>query len=98
MQLKTYASTVWEICRNCGGATFHLPCLEVQHVIETPHPAIPLGFFFPRKYGSRLSDEHGERIPQGISQMEKRNSSKWTQSMLADYCWTLVRETSTEYC
>jgi hypothetical protein len=43
-----------------------------------------------------VSDKHGERIPQDISQMEKRNSSKWPPSMLADYCRTLVQETPTE--
>jgi hypothetical protein len=44
--------------RNCGGgATFHIPCLVVQHVV-TPFPAIPLEFF-PGKYGV-FSDEHGE--------------------------------------
>jgi hypothetical protein len=34
-----------KLCRNCGGATFHIPRLGVQHVVESPFPAIPLGFF-----------------------------------------------------
>jgi hypothetical protein len=56
--LKTYTATFWEIkirkiCRNCGAATFLTLCIGVQHVIETPFPAISLGFF-PRKCKSHL--------------------------------------------
>jgi hypothetical protein len=40
-----------KIRRNYGGATFPILCLGVQHVIATPFPAIPTGFF-PGKYGS----------------------------------------------
>ena len=80
-----YASTVWEICRNCGGATFHLLCLGVQHVIETPHPPIPLGFFFSRKYGSRLwrawwKDPSGY-IP---------NGKKETAANGLKVCWLII--------
>ena len=39
--------------RICGGATFLLLCLGVQHVIENPFPATSFGFF-PGKYGCRL--------------------------------------------
>jgi hypothetical protein len=28
--------------------------------------------------------------------MEKRYSGKWNPDMVADYCWTLVRDTATE--
>lgn len=48
--------------------------------------------FFPDNLGA-VSDEHGERFHQQIAQMEKRYSGKWTPNMLADYCWTLKRET-----
>jgi hypothetical protein len=49
--------------------------------------------FFPENMGA-ISDEHGERFHQEISQMEKRYSGKCNENMLADFCWTLHRETS----
>jgi hypothetical protein len=47
--------------------------------------------FFPENLGA-VSDEHGERFHQDISNMEKRHQGKWSLSMLADYCWTLKRD------
>jgi hypothetical protein len=47
--------------------------------------------FFPENLGA-VSDEHGERFHQDISNMEKRYQSKWSLRMLADYCWTLKRD------
>ena len=38
-----------------------------------------------------VSDEHGERFHKETATMEKRYQGKWSTSMLADYCWTLVR-------
>ena len=53
--------------------------------------------FFPENLGD-VSDEHGERFHQDIVTMEKRYQGKFKPSMLADYCWTLMRDTSnTEY-
>jgi hypothetical protein len=49
-----------------------------------------LSDFFPEILGA-VSDEHGERFHQDISNMEKRYQSKWSLSMLAEYCWTLKR-------
>jgi len=49
--------------------------------------------FFPANLGD-VSDEHGERFHQEISTMEKRYQGVWNPSMLADYCWTLMRDTS----
>ncbi|UYV74905.1 hypothetical protein LAZ67_12001752 [Cordylochernes scorpioides] len=46
--------------------------------------------FFPDNLGA-VSDEHGERFHQDISSMEKRYQGKWSPGMLADYCWTLMR-------
>ena len=55
---ENVCSNFWEmkdqkIRRNCGGATFLILCLGMQHVIESPFPAVSLGFF-PVKCGSRL--------------------------------------------
>jgi len=47
--------------------------------------------FFPENLGE-VSDEHGERFYQDILAMEKGYQSKWTSSVLVDYCWTLTRE------
>lgn len=47
--------------------------------------------FFPSNCGA-VSDEHGERFHQDVAAMEKRYQGKWSPSMLADYCWTLVRD------
>jgi hypothetical protein len=47
--------------------------------------------FFPENLGA-VSDEHGERFHQHISNMEKRYQGKWSLSMLVDYCWTLKRD------
>jgi hypothetical protein len=45
--------------------------------------------FFPENCGS-VSDNHGECFHQDIATMESRNKGKWSPSMLADYCWTLM--------
>ena len=49
--------------------------------------------FFPENCGV-VSDEHGERFHQQISNMEKRYQGKWSPTMLADYCWAITRQTS----
>jgi hypothetical protein len=46
--------------------------------------------FFPDNCGM-VSDEHIELSHQEIATTEKRYRGKWSTSMLADYCWTLVR-------
>ncbi|GBO34126.1 hypothetical protein AVEN_215873-1 [Araneus ventricosus] len=49
--------------------------------------------FFPCNCG-QVSDEHGERFHQDIDNMEKQYQGNWSESMLADYCWTLIRDAS----
>ena len=49
--------------------------------------------FFPPNCGA-VSDEHGERFHQDVATMERRYKGKWSPSLLADYCWTLLRDTS----
>jgi hypothetical protein len=41
--------------------------------------------FFPENLGA-VSDEHGERFQQDISNMGKRCRGKWSLSVLFDYC------------
>jgi hypothetical protein len=43
---------------------------------------------FAKNVFGAVSDEHGERFHQDISAVEKRYQSKWSPTMLADYCWT----------
>lgn len=50
---------------------------------------------FPLNLGA-VSDEAGERFHQDISTMEKRYKGKFYPSMLADYCWSVLRETPSE--
>ncbi|XP_034195319.2 uncharacterized protein LOC117611480 [Osmia lignaria lignaria] len=47
--------------------------------------------FFPPNLGD-VSDEHGECFHQDIFRMEKRYQGKKSCAMLADYCWTLIKE------
>jgi len=47
--------------------------------------------FFPENCGS-VSDEHGERFHQDIAAMGGRYKGKWSPLMLADYCWTFIRD------
>lgn len=51
--------------------------------------------FFPENLGA-VSDEHGERFHQDIMQIEKRYNGKWSAAMLADFCWSIHRETPME--
>lgn len=51
--------------------------------------------FFPENLG-KLSDEQGERFHQEIGTIENRFQGKNFVSMLANYCWSLKRETSDE--
>ena len=50
-------------------------------------------YFSPENLGD-VSDEHGERFHQDISTMENRYKSKFKPNMIADYCWSLKRDTS----
>jgi hypothetical protein len=47
--------------------------------------------YFPENCGS-VCDEHGECFHQDFAAMEDRYKGKWSQSMLADYCWSLMHD------
>jgi hypothetical protein len=47
--------------------------------------------FFPESCGF-VSVEQGERFHQDSTAMEGRNKGKWSPSVLADCCWTLMRD------
>ncbi|GBN39590.1 hypothetical protein AVEN_138662-1 [Araneus ventricosus] len=51
--------------------------------------------FFPQNLCA-ISDEHGERFHQNISLFEKRFSGRWNRSMLAEYCWSFIRDTQSD--
>ena len=49
--------------------------------------------YFPENLGA-FSEEQDERFHQDIKVMEKRYQGKWNVSMIADYCWNLIRKSS----
>ena len=49
--------------------------------------------WFPENLGD-CSDEQGERFHQDISEMEERYPGRWDEHMMADYCWSLKRDTT----
>ena len=46
---------------------------------------------FPENLGA-LSDEQGERFHQDVKEMEERYQGRWDAVMLADYCWSIKRD------
>lgn len=50
--------------------------------------------YFPGNMGA-VSDEHGERFCQDVSQIEKRCSGEWSSNVLANCCWSLILVTLT---
>lgn len=48
--------------------------------------------FFPEILGV-VSDEHDERFYQDILHIERHYNGKWSTAMLADFCWSIYRET-----
>jgi hypothetical protein len=46
---------------------------------------------FPENLGD-LSDEQGERFHQDLKTMEDRYQGRWDTHMMADYCWSLMRD------
>lgn len=52
--------------------------------------------FFPDNLGD-FSDEHGERFHQDLAVMENRFRGKNSAHMLADYCWSICRDTGGIY-
>ncbi|EEZ99611.2 hypothetical protein TcasGA2_TC002128 [Tribolium castaneum] len=48
---------------------------------------------FPDNLGS-YSEEHGERFHQDLKNMEERYQGRWDEHMMADYCWSIMRESS----
>lgn len=47
--------------------------------------------WFPANLGA-MSDEQGERFHQDLAIMEERYQGRWDVHMMADYCWTLMRD------
>ena len=47
--------------------------------------------YFPGNLGN-VSEEQRERFHQYIRTMEERYQGRWDIHMMADYCWTLIRD------
>jgi hypothetical protein len=50
---------------------------------------------FPENLGD-VSEEQGERFHQDIKTMEERYQGRWNANMMADYCWSLMRDCTQE--
>ena len=50
--------------------------------------------YFPENLGD-FSEEQGERMHQDLREFEKIYQGVWGKNMLADYCWSLQRESNT---
>ena len=46
---------------------------------------------FPANLGD-VSEEQGERFHQDVKVMEERYQGQWNCNMMADYCWSLMRD------
>ena len=46
---------------------------------------------FPENLGD-VNEEQGERFHQDIKIMEERYQGRWDSHMMADYCWSLMRD------
>ena len=49
---------------------------------------------FPENLGD-LSKEQGERFHQDFKTMEERYQGRWDDHMMANYCWSIMRDCST---
>ena len=47
--------------------------------------------YFPENLGD-VSEEQGERFHQDIRTIEERFQGRWDSHMMANYCWTLIRD------
>jgi hypothetical protein len=52
--------------------------------------------YFPNNLGD-FSEEQGERFHQDIKEMERRYQGRYDIHMMADYCWSLKRDESSNY-
>lgn len=43
----------------------------------------------------KVNDQHGERFHQDILPLEKRYKAKWTENMMGDYLWNILKESKT---
>ena len=46
---------------------------------------------FPENLGD-VSEEQGERFHQNVKVMEEHYQGRWNCNMMADYCWSLMRD------
>lgn len=49
--------------------------------------------YFPENLRN-FSEEQGERFHQDLKDVEKRYQDIWDENMMANYCWSLKRDTN----
>ena len=93
------------VCRNFPGkeksGKFQWNCAAANFTIQWGITCnwnfilcIPIWIFSPWKQGSLLWWTWRKFLHE-ISRIENRCSGKWSPNTLADYCWSLIRETPT---
>ncbi|KAI6649002.1 hypothetical protein LOD99_6885 [Oopsacas minuta] len=68
------------------GSLGNIKVANYQNLVEGSHLER-----FPENLGD-LSEEQGKRLHQDIRTMEERYQGRWDAHMLADYCWSLMRD------
>ena len=68
--------------------TFHKLGCNISVKVHFLHSHLE---YFPENFGA-LSEEQGERFHQDIKIIEKRYQGRWNVTMIADYCWCLMRD------
>ena len=51
--------------------------------------------YFPPNLGA-VNEEQGERFHQDLKDVERRYQGRWDVNMMADYCWSVARQTLPE--
>ena len=67
----------------------HGSCISLKMHFQFSHIE-----YFPENLGD-FSEEQGERFHQDIGQMEQRYQGRWNINLMADFCWTLKRDSDT---
>ena len=83
---------IWKLQWNCAGCVSrHWNC--AGSVRWHWHFIFPFSFGFFNENNGNISNEHGERFHQDISQMGKKYSGKWNPNIMADYCLRITSAT-----
>ncbi|GBM07256.1 hypothetical protein AVEN_25506-2-1, partial [Araneus ventricosus] len=83
LEMINYSKYGWKICAELKAFGCNMS-LKIHFLYSHLN-------FFTDNCG-QLNDEDGEGFHQDIANMEKRYQGNWSMAMLADYCWTFIRD------